>query len=126
MKAINTNHAPAAIGPYVQANQVGNFLFTSGQIPVDPKTGLIADDVKMQTKQVLENIKAILTEADYSVSHVVKMTVFIKNMDQFSDINRVYEQFFLDNHANFPARSCVEVARLPKDVLVEIEAVAYK
>ncbi|MFC0178688.1 RidA family protein [Thorsellia kenyensis] len=124
MKIINTENAPAAIGPYVQAINVNGMLFTSGQIPVNPKTGEIPNNVEAQTQQVLDNLKAILDEASVSVNNIIKMTVFIKNMNDFTLINGVYEKFFLDNNAKFPARSCVEVARLPKDVLIEIEAIA--
>ncbi|SHK16670.1 2-iminobutanoate/2-iminopropanoate deaminase [Anaerobranca californiensis DSM 14826] len=119
---ISTKNAPAAIGPYSQAVRVGNFLYTSGQIPFDPKTmELVSTDIKEQTKQVMENLKAILEEAGTSFDKVIKTTVFIKDMNQFGDINEVYAQYF---GANPPARSCVEVARLPKDVGIEIEAIA--
>lgn len=119
---ISTKNAPAAIGPYSQAVRVGNFLYTSGQIPFDPKTmELVSTDIKEQTKQVMENLKAILEEAGTSFDKVIKTTVFIKDMNQFGDINEVYAQYF---GTNPPARSCVEVARLPKDVGIEIEAIA--
>ncbi|EKE70987.1 RidA family protein [Gallaecimonas xiamenensis] len=119
---INTQDAPAAIGPYVQARQVGPFLYTSGQIPLDPKTGEMVQGIEAQTEQALSNLLAILKAAGFDKHHVVKTTVFIKDMNQFAAINGVYERFF-DDHK--PARSCVEVARLPKDALVEVEAVAY-
>jgi len=119
---ISTKNAPAAIGPYSQAVQVGDLLFTSGQIPFVPSTGqLVSKDIKEQTKQCLENIKAILDEAETNFDHCVKCTIFIKDMNQFSQINEVYGSYFRDNP---PARSCVEVARLPKDVDIEIEAIA--
>ncbi|WP_129597332.1 RidA family protein [Anaerophilus nitritogenes] len=119
---IHTNNAPGAIGPYSQAVKVGNFVFTSGQLPVDPKTGeLIRGDIQKATKQSLENVSAILKEAGTSMDNVVKTTVFIKDMNEFSKINEVYAQYFLNDK---PARSCVEVARLPKDADVEIEVVA--
>lgn len=121
-KIINTSKAPAAIGPYSQGIKVGNLLFTSGQIPLVPETGeLVEGDVSIQTRQSLENIKAILEEAGTKLENVVKTMVFIKNMDDFGKINQVYGEFFTENQ---PARSCVEVARLPKDVQVEIEVIA--
>ena len=119
---ISTKNAPAAIGPYSQALRVGDLLFTSGQIPFVPSTGqLVSKDIKEQTKQCLENIKAILDEAGTSFDNCVKCTIFIKDMNQFGQINEVYGSYFRDNP---PARSCVEVARLPKDVDIEIEAIA--
>lgn len=121
---INTCDAPAAIGPYVQAIKAGNFLFTSGQIPLDPKTNtLVQGDVKVQARQSCQNLLAVLKEADMSASDVVKTTCFIKNIEDFAAFNEVYAEFF---GAAAPARSCVEVARLPKDVLCEVELVAYK
>jgi len=119
---IATKKAPGAIGPYSQGVKVGKFLYTSGQIPLDPATGeLIEGGVEEQTKQVLENLQAVLVAGGTSLENVVKTTVFIKNMDDFTLINQVYSQYFT---ARPPARSCVEVARLPKDVEVEIEAIA--
>ena len=119
---IHTDNAPAALGPYSQAIKSGNMLFVSGQIPLVPATmELVEGDVKSQTAQSLENLKAVLKESGADFSNVVKTTVFIKDMDQFGDINSVYAEYFGDNK---PARACVEVARLPKDVLVEIEAIA--
>lgn len=121
---INTCDAPAAIGPYVQAIKAGNFLFTSGQIPLDPKTNtLVQGDVKVQARQSCQNLLAVLKEAGMSASDVVKTTCFIKNIEDFVAFNEVYAEFF---GAAAPARSCVEVARLPKDVLCEVELVAYK
>lgn len=121
---INTCDAPAAIGPYVQAIKAGNFLFTSGQIPLDPKTNtLVQGDVKVQARQSCQNLLAVLKEAGISASDVVKTTCFIKNIEDFAAFNEVYAEFF---GAAAPARSCVEVARLPKDVLCEVELVAYK
>jgi 2-iminobutanoate/2-iminopropanoate deaminase len=118
---INTKNAPKAIGPYSQAIIVGNLLFTSGQIPIDPVTGKIVDDnVKNATNQCLKNIGEILVEAKSSFDKVIKTTVFIKNMKDFSDVNEVYASYFKDKE---PARSCVEV-KLPKDALVEIEVIA--
>ena len=121
---IKTDKAPAAIGPYSQAVAINGFLFTSGQIPLNPATGLLdSTDVEDQTRQALLNLKAVLEAYGAELSQVVKTTVFIKDMNDFARINKVYGEFFTDAH---PARSCVEVARLPKDVLVEIEAVAFK
>lgn len=118
---ISTTNAPGAIGPYSQAVRVGNMVYTSGQIPVDPKTGLIPEGPAEQAKQVLLNVKNLLEAAGTSMKNVVKTVVFIKNMDDFACINEVYATFF---EGDCPARSCVEVARLPKDVLMEMEAVA--
>lgn len=118
---ISTPNAPAAIGPYSQGIKIGDMVFTSGQIPVNPVTGEIATEIKAATKQSLENVKAILEEAGTSLDKVVKVVVFIKDMNDFAKVNEVYGQYFTENT---PARSCVEVARLPKDCLVEIEAIA--
>ena len=124
MKSIvSTSHAPAAIGPYSQAVKIGNFVFTSGQIPINPATGqVITGPVEEQATLVLNNLKAVLEAAGSSLDKVVKTTVFIKDMNDFAAVNAVYATFFA---AEPPARSCVEVARLPKDVLVEIEAIAH-
>lgn len=119
---ISTDNAPKAIGPYSQGMRVGNFVFTSGQIPLDPSTGeIVSLDVEIQTKQVLENLKFVLEAGGSDLEHVIKTTVFIQNMDDFGKINDIYGSYFTKV---FPARSCVEVARLPKGVLIEIEAVA--
>lgn len=124
---IHTENAPAAIGPYVQAVDLGNLVLTSGQIPVNPVTGEIPTDIVAQARQSLENVKAIIEQAGLSVSDIVKTTVFVKDLAQFAAINAEYEHFFQENnHPNFPARSCVEVARLPKDVGIEIEAIAVR
>jgi len=121
-KIINTTNAPAAIGPYSQAIKAGNTLYISGQIPFVPETmQVVSEDIKEQTKQCLENLKSILEEAGMSLKDVVKTSVFIKDMNEFAAINEVYASYFTDNK---PARACVEVARLPRDVRVEIEAVA--
>ena len=122
-KVIHTDRAPAAVGPYVQAIQAGNTLFSSGQLGLIPETGALPEGVEAQTRQSLANIKAILDEAGYDVSDVVKTTVFIKNMGDFAAVNAIYAEFFGDSK---PARSCVEVAKLPKDGLVEIEFVAIR
>ncbi|MFI3206354.1 MAG: RidA family protein [Clostridia bacterium] len=119
---ISTKNAPGAIGPYSQAVKANGFVFVSGQIPINPETGDFAgDDIISQTRQCLKNIMAILTEAKLGMADVVKVNVFLKDMNSFSDMNAVYAEFFTEN---FPARAAVEVARLPKDVLVEIEAIA--
>lgn len=121
MKTVSTDKAPAAIGPYSQAQIVGGLVYTSGQIPVDPATGIIPESVEAQAEQVFVNISKLLEAAGSSIEKVVKTTVFIKNMDDFGAINAVYGKFFTQP---YPARSCVEVARLPKDVLIECEAIA--
>ncbi|MBE3580544.1 MAG: RidA family protein [Thermoanaerobacteraceae bacterium] len=119
---INTDRAPAAIGPYSQAIKVGNLIFTSGQIPLDPATGqIVPGGVAEQAERVLENLKAVLAAAGAGLDQVVKTTVYIKDMEDFGVVNEVYGRYFTKEP---PARSCVEVARLPKDVLVEIEAIA--
>jgi 2-iminobutanoate/2-iminopropanoate deaminase len=121
-EAVLTDRGPKPIGPYSQAIKSGGLLFLSGQISIDPKTGeVIADSVAQQTARVLENVKGIVEAAGSSMNHVVKTTVFLKNMADFSAMNEVYARYF---SAAPPARSTVEVARLPKDVLVEIEAIA--
>lgn len=126
-KVIHTEQAPAAIGPYVQAVDLGNLVFTSGQIPVNPTTGAIPTDIVAQTRQSLENIRAIIEQAGLSVADIVKTTVFVKDLKDFAQVNGEYENFFKQyQHPNFPARSCVEVARLPKDVGIEIEAIALR
>ncbi|WP_270445876.1 RidA family protein [Fusobacterium varium] len=123
-KIIHTKKAPAALGPYSQAVEVNRVLFVSGQIPFVPETmALISEDIQDQTKQSLENIGAILEAAGYTFKNVIKATVFIKNMEDFALMNEVYNEY-LGNIK--PARACVEVARLPKDVKVEIEVIAVK
>lgn len=121
-KEILTKEAPAPIGPYSQAIAIGNLVFCSGQIPLDPVTGEVvgAGDVVAQTKQVMKNISAVLKEAGASFSQIVKTTIFLKNMGDFPKVNPIYGEFF---QPPFPARSTVEVARLPKDVLVEVEVI---
>lgn len=126
-KVIHTANAPAAIGPYVQAVDLGNMVFTSGQIPVNPQTGEIPADIVAQTRQSLNNVKAIIEQAGLTVSNIVKTTVFVKDLNDFATVNAEYEAFFRENnHPAFPARSCVEVVRLPKDVGLEIEAIAVR
>ena len=121
-KVINTNQAPAAIGPYNQAIKVGNLVYTSGQIPINPATGnFVEGGIKEQTRQSLTNIKAILEETGLSMNNVVKTTVFLVDMNDFADMNSVYAEFFSEP---YPARSAVAVKTLPKVALVEIEVVA--
>lgn len=123
-KVLSTDLAPQAIGPYSQAIEAGDMIFTSGMIPIDPKTNtLVEGDIKVQAKQAIGNLKSLLEACGSDCDHVVKTVVFIKNMDDFAAVNEIYAQFF---EKDCPARSCVEVARLPKDVLIEIEAVAIK
>lgn len=121
MKQIKTNNAPAAIGPYSQAIISQNTVYCSGQIPINPETGNIPDGVEAQANQVFKNIKNLLEAANSSMDNVIKTTVFIKDMNDFSKINEIYAQYFTEP---YPARSCVEVARLPKDVLLETEVIA--
>ncbi len=119
---VSTDTAPAAIGPYNQAVKVGNLLFTSGQIPLDPATGDVVDgNIQEQARQTLNNLKAVLAAGGASLESVVKTTCFLDDMNDFAQFNEVYQQFFT---GDAPARSCVAVDRLPKDVLVEIEAIA--
>lgn len=120
---ISTEKSPAAIGPYSQAIEVGGMIYTSGVIGVDPQTGIAGETIEEQTKQVFENLKGLLTDAGSSLDQAVKTTVFIKNMDDFAKVNEIYASYFT---AAFPARSCVEVARLPKDLLIEVEVIALK
>lgn len=124
MKVIQTQKAPAAVGPYSQAIEVNGLIFTSGQLPIIPESGeLINDDIKKATARSLENIKEILQVAGSSLDKVVKVNIFLKNMNDFSSVNEVYSKYFTTNK---PARSCVEVSKLPKDGIIEIEAVAEK
>ncbi|ADE67185.1 MULTISPECIES: RidA family protein [Priestia] len=121
MLQVQTKNAPQAIGPYSQGIVVNNLFYSSGQIPLRPDGTLVEGDVQVQATQVFENLKAVLEEAGASLNTVVKATVFIKDMNDFAALNEVYGDYFGDHK---PARSCVEVARLPKDVLVEIEVIA--
>ena len=122
MKAISTIKAPAAIGPYSQVIYVGNLVFTSGQIPIDPATGIIVEGgIKEQTRQSLSNVKAILESAGLTMGNVVKTTVFMAGMNDFAEMNSVYAEFFAEP---YPARSAVAVKTLPKGALVEIEVIA--
>ncbi len=126
MTIINTTDAPAAIGPYVQAVDLGNMVITSGQLPIIPETGEMPTDVATQTTQSLENAAAIIKAAGLNVSDIVKTMVFVKDLNDFGTVNAAYQAFFDAHKANYPARSCVEVARLPKDAQVEIEVIALK
>ena len=122
-KVLATENAPAAIGPYVQGVDLGSMIITAGQIPVNPKTGAVPEDVAAQS---LENVQAIVESAGLKVGDIVKTTVFVKDLNDFATVNATYEAFFTEHNATFPARSCVEVARLPKDVKIEIEAIAVR
>ncbi|MBN20676.1 MAG: hypothetical protein CL678_05245 [Bdellovibrionaceae bacterium] len=120
---IYTENAPAPIGPYSQARRVGNQLFVSGQIPLNPKTGeLVMDSIESQTEQVMKNLSAVLEAAGAEFSHVIRTTIFLKSMDDFPKVNEIYGRYFSEP---FPARACVEVARLPKNVSVEIDCIAF-
>ena len=121
---ISTAKAPAAIGPYSQATDLGSLVITSGQLPIDPATGAFPEGVQEQTKQSLANVKAILEAAGLTMDSVVKTTVFLSDMNNFGAMNEVYATFFTEG--SYPARSAVEVARLPKDALVGIEGIAVK
>ena len=122
-KIISTQNAPAAIGPYSQAVEWNGMIFSSGMIPVNPQTGEIPEDVEQQARQVFTNLSNLLMAAGTFMDKVIKTTVFIKDMNDFAAINQIYQEFF---NGDFPARSCVEVARLPKDVKIEMEVIAEK
>lgn len=121
MKTVSTKNAPAALGPYSQAQIAGGLVYTSGQVGIDPATGILAEGVEAQAHQVFKNLTELLKAAGSDMSRVVKTTVFIKDMNDFGTVNGIYAQYFTEP---FPARSCVEVARLPKDALVECEVIA--
>lgn len=124
VKTLHTDKAPAAVGPYSQATEVNGFIFTSGQIPLIPETGeLVSDDIKKATARSLDNIKAILEEAGSGMDKVLKVNIFLDDVNDFAAVNEVYAKYFTENK---PARSCVEVANLPKNGLLEIEAIAVK
>ena len=123
MEAISTKNAPAAIGPYSQALDMGCMVFVSGQIPVDPATGAMAEDVRAQAAQSLTNIKSILAEAGVGMDDVIKTTVFLADLGDFAAVNEVYASFFSEP---YPARSCVQVAAIPKGAKLEIECIAAK
>jgi len=118
---IFTEKAPVAIGPYSQGNKIGQLIFISGQLPLNPETGELYDEIKRATKQSLENVKAIIEAGGSSLDKVVKVVIFLKDMEDFAEVNEVYSEYFKENS---PARSCVQVAKLPKDALIEIEAIA--
>ena len=120
---ISTDKAPSAIGPYSQAIEINHMVYTSGAIPVNPATGEIPEGVEAQANQAFSNLCALVVESGSKVENIVKTTVFIKEMNDFGKINEIYKTYFKEP---FPARSCVEVARLPKDVLLEIEAISWK
>lgn len=121
---ISNNKIPAAIGPYSPAVKVGNILFISGQLPIDPENGaLVEGDIQEQTKQILENLKILVELYSFTLKNIVKTTVFLKDMNDFTKFNQIYAEYFGEK---FPARSCVEVACLPKNALIEIEAIAMQ
>ncbi|MDK6805612.1 RidA family protein [Aerococcus sp. UMB7834] len=122
-KVIETKQAPAAIGPYSQAVEINNSLFVSGQIPVDPSTGEIAEDIESQAKQSMTNLKAIIEEAGYQVSDIVRCTIFLTDLANFQAVNEIYGSFLEEP---FPSRSCVQVAALPKGVQIEVDAIVVK
>ena len=122
-EVINTKNAPGAIGPYSQVIIVVDFVYTSGQLPINPVTGVLETDIKVATKQSMENVKAILEEAGTSLENVVKTSIFLKDLNDFAAVNEVYGTYFTENP---PARSCVQVAKLPKDAVIEIEVIATK
>ena len=121
-QVISTEHAPSAIGPYSQAICANGLVYTSGQLPIDPATGAFPEGIAAQTRQSLTNVKAILAEAGVGMDRIIKTTVFLSDMNNFGAMNEVYAEFF--GEGGYPARSAVEVARLPKDALVEIEVIA--
>ncbi|MGL5337011.1 MAG: RidA family protein [Enterovibrio sp.] len=126
-KILHSDNAPAAIGPYVQGVDLGNLVFTSGQIPLNPRTGEVPASIELQTQQSLENVQAVLAAANLTMGDIIKTTVFVTDLGQFAQINQVYSDFFAkEGVSQFPARSCVQVARLPKDVGIEIEAIAVR
>ena len=122
-KIISTDKAPAAIGPYSQAIEAGGLLFASGQIPVDPATGNIPDGIEAQAIQALTNVRNLVEAAGLTMDNIVKTSVFIRDMNDFAKVNAIYETFFT---SDYPARSCVEVSHLPKDVLIEVEVIAAR
>lgn len=124
-KAISTQHAPGAIGPYSQAILANNTLYCSGQIPLDPKTGqMVTGDIKLETERVMENLAAVLAEATFGWAHVVRTTIFLADMNDFAAVNEVYGRYF--NDLTPPARATVQVARLPRDARVEIDCIAVR
>ncbi|ABK62578.1 MULTISPECIES: RidA family protein [Clostridium] len=122
-EVISTSNAPGALGPYSQGIKVGEFVFVSGQIPINPKDNSIPKTIKEQTKQSLDNIKAILSEVNLDFSNIVKTTIFLTDLNDFNDVNEVYGTYF---EGDYPARCCLEVSKLPKDVSIEIEVMAIE
>ncbi|RME04306.1 MAG: RidA family protein [Planctomycetota bacterium] len=123
-RIVQTEDAPPAIGPYSQAVQIGNFLFVSGQIPLHPQTStVVGPSIQEQTEQVLKNLESILKSVEFGLQDVIKCTIFLKDLGDFEAVNAIYSRYF---SISPPARACVEVSRLPKDVLIEIEAIAYR
>lgn len=123
-KIVETDLCPKAVGPYSQSVMVKDFLFTSGQIGIDPAKGeIVAGGIKAQTRQVIENLKNLLSEAGLTLNEVIKSTIFITDMNDFSEINEIYAEYFKES---LPARACVEVSKLPKEALIEIEVIAHK
>lgn len=123
MKEIHTSKAPAAVGPYSQAIQAGDFVYASGQLGIDPQVGKLVDGLESQTKQALENMKVVLAEAGLDFTDVVKFTVYLDSMDDFQAVNEIYDSYM---SKPYPARVAIEVSRLPMDALVEMDAIAYK
>ncbi len=121
IESVSTSKAPAAIGPYSQAVKAGNLIFVSGQIPVNPETGKIEEGIERQARCALDNLKSIIEAAGSHLNQVVKTTVYLVNINDFSLVNSIYEQYF---GGPYPARACIEVSRLPKDVMIEIDAIA--
>lgn len=123
MESINTKKAPAAVGPYVQGMVHDGLIFTSGQLPINPENGELVMDIEAAAKQSLTNVLEIVKEAGGKLENIIKVNIYVKDMNDFGKVNKVYEEFF---GSHKPARSCIEVARLPKDGVIEIEAIAYK
>lgn len=126
LNKIFTKKSPLPIGPYSQGFKINNYVFTSGQIPIDPETGKIPSNIQDQTIRALINIQLIIEAAGLKVKNIVKTTVFLKNLNEIKEMNHVYKKFFIKHKSEFPARSCIEVSRLPKDVKIEVEAIAIK
>ncbi|WP_343192446.1 Rid family detoxifying hydrolase [Buchnera aphidicola (Taiwanaphis decaspermi)] len=125
-KIIKTKKSPKPIGPYVQGIDTGNFIFVSGQIPIDENSGNIPENINDQTYQTLLNIKFIIEKAKLTLNNIIKTTIFIVDINDLKQINKTYNNFFKENNSKFPTRSCVEVNKLPKNVKIEIEAIAYR
>lgn len=123
---IKTKNAPEAIGPYVQGIKIKDLVFVSGQIPINPKNGKISSDIYLQTQQSLKNIQAIVEKSGLKIKNIIKITIFMQNLNSFEVMNLAYKDFFDSHKSSYPTRSCVEVSRLPKDVSIEIEAIAIK